>query len=135
MKSKELIKIFQLGSQSLSHYKDREVVSALTDILDMCNASSQKKKKETPVVVASEIKDDVSNSQLFLNEVSSLPLEDIKEKLNNKLDFPNIDSLKRLAIGFGLGKQLRSNRDNIIHSIIKIIERSRIDKTISERHD
>jgi len=132
MKSKELIKIFELGSQILSHYKDKDIVYALTDILEKCDKSI---KVSTSKKVVTEKRPFKSTNDAFLKEIDSMSLQDIQSKLNDKAEFPNIESLRELAIKFGLGKQLRANRDNIIHSILKMIERSRINQTISERHE
>lgn len=135
MKAKELIKIFEISTQILDHYKNKEIVDALTDILDMCKANSSQnlKKKTTTIRVDSEI--EKNDKDLFLNEMTSFTLDEIQERLNDKSYYPNVESLRNLATSIGLSKQSRSNKENIIHSIIKVIERSRIDKTISERHD
>jgi hypothetical protein len=135
MKSKELIKIFDLCGQILSHYKDKDVAYALTDILKKCNPDVEvlSKKAVTTKKTTTTKKEPVkyANNE-FLTEIQSMNLQDIRTKLNNKDEFPNMESLRSLAASFGLGKQL-GKKDDIIHSIIKIIERSRIDKTISER--
>ncbi|MDO6636028.1 hypothetical protein Q4540_00470 [Pseudoalteromonas carrageenovora] len=135
MKAKELITIFELSSQILSHYKNKEVVSILSDILDMCKASSNEKVKKQDAIVKKDIQMQKIDKVDFLNDVSSLTLDEIREKLNDRLHYPSVESLRNLAVSVGLSKQSRANKDNIIHSILKVIERSRIDKTISERHD
>tara|TARA_R110002049_G_scaffold304178_1_gene499200 strand:- start:1374 stop:1787 length:414 start_codon:yes stop_codon:yes gene_type:complete len=135
MKAKELIKIFELSSQILSHYKNKEVVSALSDILDMCEANSNEKTKKQAAIVKNDTHVKKNDKVDFLNDVSSLTLDQIREKLNDRSHYPSVESLRDLAVSVGVSKQARANRDNIIHSIIKVIERSRIDKTISERHD
>lgn len=135
MKAKELITIFELSSQILSHYKNKEVVSALSDILEMCKASSNGKTKKQDAIVKSDVQVQKVDKVDFLNDVSSLTLDEIREKLNDRLHYPNVESLRNLAVSVGVSKQSRVNKDNIIHSILKVIERSRIDKTISGRHD
>ena len=134
MKSKELIKILELGQQILSFYEDKDVSYALKDILAMCE---QRKLK-----VDGNLKEDLPQNNLsdarklrdqFYVETEGLNYLELQAYLEDRGRFPNISSLQQLAEIIGLKGLRRANRDNIVHSIMKAIERSKIDQTISER--
>ncbi|MBO2687077.1 hypothetical protein [Shewanella algae] len=134
MKSKELIKILELGQQILSFYEDKDVSYALKDILAMCE---QRKLK-----VDGNLKEDLPQNKLsdarklrdqFYVETEGLNYLELQAYLEDRGRFPNISSLQQLAEIIGLKGLRRANRDNIVHSIMKAIERSKIDQTISER--
>lgn len=133
MNNAKLIKLFDVGSKILSHYKDKDVLFALKDILSILEKQNvvpeTKKKKDID-----NIKPAYDYSHVIKN-IAVTPLEDIEVLLEDNEKFPTIDSLKMFAKDLGIKTQSRASRANIIHSIIKSVERSRIDKTISSRHD
>ena len=140
MKTKELIKILELGGKILSHYKDRDVAHALGDILDMCNEkkirSSHSVNNNLNEVYLETIPSTSDNYQGdFFRDTEQMSLEEVHDYLNDKKMFPNIESLRKLAASLGLSSQSRVNRDNLIYSISKIIDRSRIDREISMRNN
>lgn len=138
MKNKELIKIFDVCTKILSHYKDKDILFTLKDILSVLEERTV--SQNTASVKKKEIKDsnDINSAYDYrnaINNIAELSLEDIKVLLEDTGKFPNIESLKRFASEFGIKAQARASRVNIIHSIIKSVERSRIDQTISSRLD
>ncbi|PSV41305.1 hypothetical protein [Photobacterium sp. GB-36] len=150
MKSKELMQIFELSAKIMSFYKDKDVIYALNDIITMCesnyeNVSSQhteaKSVKKYNEDIISEIKKTKSIKKELtlhlLNEdnIKTMTIEDISIHLSNREFFPSIESLNQFAITLGMGKQSRVSRDNLIYSIIKFIERSRIDSDINSRNN
>lgn len=135
MKSKDLIKIFELSSKILSYYKNKDVVYALTDILKMCE------DKPVDVVFDKQLtieKNNVliyENSEKFLLKIKNMSLEEIKAHLDDKTIFPNIESLRSISVGLGFKSQPRASRDITIHTILKLIDRSRIEESISTRNE
>ncbi|HHF3072198.1 TPA: hypothetical protein ACPJ1I_004272 [Vibrio diabolicus] len=134
MKSRELMQMFEIGARIMSFYKNKDVLYALNDILDMCERKEEssyfqhvndevisdsigKKFKDTPVI----------------EDIDAMSIDDLYYKLNDRKLFPNVDSIKKFAVSIGLRGQSRVNRENLIHSIIKFVERSRIDQDISSR--
>lgn len=134
MKSKELIKILELGQQILSFYEDKDVSYALKDILTMCEQRKLKVdgnlKKDLP---QNNLSDARKLRDQFYVETEGLNYLELQAYLEDRGRFPNISSLQQLAEIIGLKGLRRANRDNIVHSIMKAIERSKIDQTISER--
>ncbi|MCE9850645.1 hypothetical protein [Shewanella chilikensis] len=134
MKSKELIKILELGQQILSFYEDKDVSYALKDILAMCEQRKLKVdgnlKKDLP---QNNLSDARKLRDQFYVETEGLNYLELQAYLEDRGRFPNISSLQQLAEIIGLKGLRRANRDNIVHSIMKAIERSKIDQTISER--
>lgn len=134
MKSKELMQIFELSAKIMSFYKNKDIVYALNDILDMCKSKDEHNESEQ---IESIKLDKVINykieSDLAFKNIDSMSVEEISATLNDKNLFPNVDSLKKFAISIGLRGQSRINRDSLIHSIIKFVELSRIDREISSR--
>jgi virulence-associated protein VapD len=138
MKSTELIKIFDVGTKILAHYKNKDVLFALNDILNVLEERTV--SQETVSVKKKEIKDsnDINPSYDYrnmTNNLTELALEEVKPLLEDNKKFPNIESLKVFASELGIKIQARASRVNIIHSIIKSVERSRIDQMISSRVD
>ena len=138
MKSTELIKIFDVGTKILAHYKNKDVLFALNDILNVLEERTV--SQETVSVKKKEIKDsnDINPSYDYrnmTNNLTELALEEVKPLLEDNKKFPNIESLKVFASELGIKIQDRASRVNIIHSIIKSVERSRIDQMISSRVD
>lgn len=138
MKSTELIKIFDVGTKILAHYKNKDVLFALNDILNVLEERTV--SQETVSVKKKEIKDsnDINPSYDYrnmTNNLTELSLEEVKPLLEDNKKFPNIESLKVFASELGIKIQARASRVNIIHSIIKSVERSRIDQMISSRVD
>ena len=138
MKNKELIKIFDVCTKIMSHYKDKNILFTLKDILSVLEERTV--LQNTASVKKKEIKDrnDINSSYDYGNaikNIAELSLEEIKVLLEDTGKFPNIESLNKFANEFGIKAQDRASRVNIIHSIIKSVERSRIDQTISSRLD
>ncbi|HHF3036791.1 TPA: hypothetical protein ACPJ07_001464 [Vibrio diabolicus] len=134
MKSKELMQIFELSAKIMSYYKNKDVVYALNDILLMCKKKDEvsiSQQVESVKVEESEVlKTDFSFS---IGNIETLSVEEIAVRLNDRNLFPNVDSLKKFANDIGLKGQSRVNRENLIYTIVKFVERSRIDKDISSR--
>jgi len=134
MKSKELMQIFELSAKIMSYYKNKDVVYALNDILDMCKnrEESSEVQKINNVTYSESSYHDIEVAP-FIENVDSMSIDEIYNKLNNRTIFPNVESIKKFALNIGLRGQSRVNRENLIHSIIKFVERSRIDQDISSR--
>lgn len=155
MKVTELVKALEIGSKILSHYKGKDLTYALNDILSMCQekeiASQTKMRTSHIKEVESHTKNEtalkynsltqpehenINKKELdFIRVMGGMSIQEIQEYLNDKTNFPNIESLKRIASAIGLRGQSRVGRDSLIHSIVKMIDRSRIDREISSRHD
>ena len=138
MKSTELIKIFDVGTKILAHYKNKDVLFALNDILNVLEERTV--SQETVSVKKKEIKDsnDINPSYDYKNvrnNISELSLEEVESLLKESKKFPNIEALRIFAGELGIKTQVRASRANIIHAIIKSVERSRIDQMISSRVD
>lgn len=138
MKNKELIKILDVCTKIMSHYKDKDILFTLKDILSVLEERTVSKNSASAKMKESKDSDDIKSSYDYGNAIKStaeLSLEEIKVLLEDTGKFPNIDSLNKFANEFGIKTQARASRINIIHSIIKSVERSRIDQTISSRLD
>lgn len=138
MKSTELIKIFDVGTKILAHYKNKDVLFALNDILNVLEERTV--SQETVSVKKKEIKDskDINPSYDYknvTNNITELSLEEVESLLKESKKFPNIEALRIFAGELGIKTQVRASRANIIHAIIKSVERSRIDQMISSRVD
>lgn len=138
MKSTELIKIFDVGTKILAHYKNKDVLFALNDILNVLEERTV--SQETVSVKKKEIKDsnDINPSYDYknvTNNITKLSLEEVESLLKESKKFPNIEALRIFAGELGIKTQVRASRANIIHAIIKSVERSRIDQMISSRVD
>ncbi|MCS6259060.1 hypothetical protein G3479_07305 [Shewanella baltica] len=133
MKSKDLSQVLELACQILSYYEDENVTDALKDILHMCEERKSSTNKKLKDKNRSKSGIDSELRERFYSETKGLSIPEIQTYLNDKTQFPNISSLQHLAERIGLKGLSRANRDNIIHSILKAIERSQIDQTISER--
>ncbi|HIF9364990.1 TPA: hypothetical protein ACX6SR_000124 [Photobacterium damselae] len=134
MKSKDLIKIFEAGSKILSYYSDKDIHYALNDILKMLEEKEAPNKRRTSsnTQVNNEFITYIDN--LAIN-IEHIELDELQSILNNKDLFPNIQSLVYFSDKIGFSKQPRLSRENLIHTIIKYIDRSRIDKAINSRTD
>ena len=138
MKSTELVKIFDVGIKILSHYKNKDVLFVLNDIL-----SSLEEKPILPkAVLVKKEQIQPSNSidksydyRNVTNNITQFSLEEVKSLLEDSEKFPNVKLLKKFAGELGINVQSRASRANIIHSIIKSVERSRIDQMISTRSE
>jgi hypothetical protein len=138
MKSKELIAIFDICTKIMSYYKDKDILFILKDILSILEERAY--SNNTASAENAKITDtkDLGSSYDYENmakNIAGLSLEELKILLEDTGKFPNVESLKQFANQFGVKAQARASRVNIIHTIIKSVERSRIDQTISSRLD
>ncbi|PMN28620.1 hypothetical protein BCT35_23255 [Vibrio lentus] len=146
MKNSDLIKTLSIGAKILSYYKDKDLSYALNDILRMCEAKEERQSMEARVSKPrTNTAYDVESFHLqsprpridyenFIKKSDSMTTAELADYLEDKAHFPNIDSLRDLAVGLGIKGQSRVSRNNIIHSILMVIERKRIHKSISSRH-
>lgn len=141
MKCSEISKALHLGAKILSHYKEKNIVSALEDILKVIkkNPKTERRAKSKIKKISADLTQETLLEQpregkVVTFDLENSSLEEIKAELSNTARFPNIDSLRNFALQFGLKINNRP-RSIVVQTIVKAIERTRIDAKISSRSE
>ncbi|WP_369436583.1 hypothetical protein [Serratia marcescens] len=145
MKTNEIITIMDYISKIMSYYPNKGVDFALDDILFLLeqkknkNSHEETKRKNKVISVDSAFSDSISQvsaskvAKELLNNIENKDIHEIEAVLNNDEIFPNVFSIKIFASHLGLKPTARQSKALLIKTILKAIERSRIDKTIGNR--
>ncbi|TPD66568.1 hypothetical protein FJP64_07610 [Kosakonia cowanii] len=145
IKTHELISFADYIIKIMSYYPGKSVDFALDDILSLLEEKKCKDKiniernRLSPFITQKNnpLKDDrkTFDSRIndFANDIENRTPEEIESILNNAEIFKNLDTIKFFAKILGIKTAGRQNRLTLIKTIVKTIERSRIDKTIGNR--
>lgn len=135
MKNKELCLLLGRICSALEECPEgdaKESIQLLAKALQ--NKKTAKSGKKSFAKKKNSSEDIISKDYHALKEeLESKSIPEIKEALCDTDLFPTTQSLKDFALLLGITFQSRINRENVVHSIIKYIDRSRLDKTIASR--
>jgi transposase len=135
MKSSELSGILLSINELLSLYPDADLKYILDDLKQLKTGVVK-----TPCVTETkpakidekELKKGIDR---LVENVESLTLNEIEEKLKSEEMFPSMEYIRYFAKKLGMDLTTRQSRANSIHTIQRHVDRLRIDKTISKRSD
>ncbi|WP_429163002.1 hypothetical protein [Aeromonas media] len=146
IKTHELITTLDYISKIMSYYPNKTVDYALDDILLLLERKShQELKNKTKAnhkriipneMVSFSVTKDIFEDERIKNLIDDVEYKDITEIENLLTDielFPSIASIRTFATHLGFKISARQNKTSLIKTILKSIERSRIDRTIGNR--
>jgi len=147
IKTHELITILDYISKIMSHYPNKNVDYALDDILLLLEEKHNQNKNIKPIQTKQKqpsenrmdntsVIQDVIEDEKIKNLIDNIEFKDMLEieaLLTNTELFPNIMTIRTLATNLGFKISSRQNKTSLIKTILKSIERSRIDRTIGNR--
>lgn len=141
MKTHELVDLLDYVSKIMSFYPNKNLSFALDDILNILEEQrgrevgavlSAKKKVHNEAFYPGGVKGGEEIKE-FAKNIKNKDSKDIEDFLNNADLFPNIKSLNFFASELGIKTPAKQNRNVVIMTIIKAVERRRIDTTIGNR--
>jgi len=138
MKSKELANILNQLSGILKLYPDKDMEFILKDLKKLKESAIQKNEVQKTSKVAEKnltAEDQELEIDKFFNNLDSLNMPEIQEKLKSEDMFPNMALIRYFAKKLGIELTSRQSRANSIHTILSHIDRMRIDRTISKRDE
>jgi hypothetical protein len=134
MKCNELSKLLlQLGAV-VDLYKNRDISFVLEDLkrLKLADDRNQTKDKmEKPRLAESERREIISK---IAENINDLNIDEIEKKLTDEELFPAMLFIKFFAERVGIDIGSRQNKANAIHTILRYIDRMRIDSVIRKRN-
>lgn len=147
IKTHELITILDYISKIMSHYPNKNVDYALDDILLLLEEKHGQNKRNKTIQTKhkqptsngmenkSVIQDAIEDEKIkdLIDNIEFKDILEIESLLTNSELFPNITTIRTLATNLGFKISSRQNKTSLIKTILKSIERSRIDRTIGNR--
>ena len=135
MKTNELTNLLNKIVELLSLFPDKDIASSLDEIIFIVKKSKDKKTIKKDNKGKSVELDKINEKKIndLSQKINSMIISEIEKELNDTDLFKAMKDIRKFAESIGLTIGTRQNRSSTIHTIIKHIERSRINKTISER--
>ena len=135
MKTNEVTNLLNKIVELLSLFPDKDIASSLDEIIFIVNKSKDKKTIKKNNKRKSVELDKINEKKIndLLQNINSMNISDIEKELSDNDLFKAMKDIRKFAESIGLTIGTRQKRSSTIHTIIKHIERSRINKTISER--
>jgi len=135
MNSNELSKILLRINDLLKLYPDKDVIYILEDMIKI-----KTKVLKAPVNDSKQaLGIDENTRKMMINDIAkdidNLGISDIESKLNTVELFPTLEYIKYFASLVGIEVSARQSRLNLVHTILKDLDRMRINKTISSRNN
>ena len=135
MKTNELANILSKIVELLSLFPDKDIIKSLDEIIFIVKKNNDKKTIKKDNKEKSVELDKINEKKIYdlTQKINSITISEIERELNDTDLFKAMKDIRKFAESIGLTIGTRQNRSSTIHTIIKHIERSRINKTISER--
>jgi hypothetical protein len=141
MTSHGLAKILKIISDLLLSLPDQRIDKSLLEVLEAAGKhllTEQKTQKETKKIAAKEeavnsLNDKSLSQQDFVLKLHEMSLEEASNFIESNPQLRTISALNELAKTLNLGISGRQKRETIVHTILKHLERSRLDETIRSR--
>lgn len=135
MKTNEFVGILNKFVELLSLFPDKDIASSLDEMILLVKESKDEKgiKKNHKEKFTELDKQNEKKIYDLSQRLNSMSISEIEKKLNDTELFKTMKDIRSFAEFIGLTIGARQSRSSTIHTIIKHIERGRINKTISER--
>lgn len=138
MNTKQLAGLLEKVGAVLAEYPNSSLDNMLDDILRKVKTGRAVKNKKTNVQSSLELMAS-SPDEGFSEDVSAgadileLP-EELRKLLPPHDSEPTLANLKVVALKLGVNSTSRQSKSSLIHSLLKAIERGKMDQTISQRN-
>lgn len=138
MNTKQLAGLLEKVGAVLAEYPNSSLDNMLDDILRKVKSGKGAKNKKTNVqssleLVASNPDEGVSEDVSAGADIFELPKE-LRKLLPSHESEPTLANLRVIALKLGVNSSSRQSKSSLIHSLLKAIERGKMDQTISQRN-
>jgi len=138
MNTKQLAGLLEKVGAVLAEYPNSSLDSMLDDVLKKVRSGKGAKSKKTNIqssleLVASSPDEGVSEDVSVGADIFELP-EELRKFLPSHDSEPTLANLRVVALKLGVNSSSRQSKSSLIHSLLKAIERGKMDQTISQRN-
>ncbi len=140
MRSHELARILKVFSDVLYELPDKNIEAALNEILEILKGKKTPNKSETNFSKLNSRASDEAESDLpleipeeLIKSLNTMSLQDVRQLLDSDPQWKKTAALRALANRLDIEISSRQNRSAITHTILKHLERARLDTTIRSR--